>query len=109
MFIEMIMDGEVNPKRRHRPKARGGNLVVLWTHRHVPRADPSNVDEPSDRYHSHRSMVERFQQRILLPDSIELESVVSGDPVGRCGATGRDSWPIEPSALPILSSCCRRK
>ena len=109
MLVEMIVDGEVDAKRRHRPKARGGNLVVLRPHRQVPRADASNVNEPTDRYHPHRSMVERFQQRVLLPDSIKLESVVSGDPVSRCGATRRYGRPIESPARLVLGSCSRRE
>jgi hypothetical protein len=83
MLVEMIVDGEVDPERRHRPEARGGEFVVLWSDRHVPRTDPGNVNEATDRYHPHRSMVERFQQRILLPNFVELERMVSGDPVGQ--------------------------
>jgi len=105
----MIVDGEVHPKRRHRPEASGGKLVVLRSDRHVPRADPRNVNEATDRYHAHRSMVERLQHGILFADLIKLEGVISGDPVGRCGAGRRDGRPIEPPALLILGSCCRRK
>jgi len=98
----MIVDGEVDPKRRHRPEARGRHFVVLRPYRQVPRANASNVDEATDRYHSHRSMVERLQQRVLLPNPIELERVIGGNPVGRCGATGRNGRPIEPSPTLIL-------
>src|SRR5262245_27090197 len=107
----MIVDGEVDPKPRHRPEARGGNLVVLWSYRQVPRADASNVDEATDRYHSHRSMVERLQQRVLLPNPKELERVIGGNPVGRCGATGRNGRQIEPppTLTLLLGGRSRRK
>jgi hypothetical protein len=105
----MIVDGEIDPKRRHRPQARGGEFVVLRPHRHVPRAEPSNVNEATDRYHPHRGMVERFQQRILLANSVELEGVVRGNPVSGRGAARRNGRPKEAPALLILGNCCRRK
>jgi hypothetical protein len=109
VLVEVIVDGEVDAKRRHRPEARGGNLVVFRAHRQVPRADSCNVNQSTDRYHAHRSVVHRLQQRILLPNPIELESMVGSNPVGGCGATRSDGGPIQAPSRLILGGCPRRK
>ena len=109
VFVEVVVNREIYPKRGHRPEARCRDFVVFGPNGEVPRADPRNVNQASDRYHSHRLVLQRFQQRILLADLVELEGVIGRHPVGRCRAAGRDGRPIQAAPLLLLGSRCRRE
>jgi len=113
MLVQMIVDGEVNAKCRHRPEAGGRELVVLGTHREIPRADAGNVNHSTDGNHAHRLSLERLQQRILFLNFVELEGMVGGDPVRGRGPAGCDGRPEETAVRPIrllrlLRRRCRR-
>jgi len=109
MFVEMVVDGEIDAERRHRPEARSRNLVVFGTHGEIPRADAGNVDQATDRYHSHRGLLKRLQHGILFTHFVELQRMVGRDPVGSGGAARSSGRPVEPSSLLILGGRCRRK
>ena len=109
MFVEMVVDGQIDAKRRHRPEAGSRDLVVFGANGEIPGADASNIDQAADRYHPHRRVLKRLQQGILFTHLIELERVVGRDPIGSGGAARRDGRPIQTPPLLVLGDGCRRK
>src|SRR5262245_41766353 len=109
MFVQMVVDGQIDAKRRHRPEAGSRNLVVFGANREIPGADASNTNQASDRYHPQRSVIKRLQHRILFTHFVALACVVGGDPSGGGSASRGNGRPVEASTLLVLGNGCRRK
>src|SRR5690242_6122854 len=43
-FVQVVVDGQVGPERRHRPQTGNGEFVVLRAQRAVPGGDAGQID-----------------------------------------------------------------